>query len=202
MTTQHTYQNENEFRDKILERLSIHFDVLKKEAHCKLPQYRNKLRIDAIITPKDKTGWKNQDVIFGVEFKHPMSARGVGDMTRLVCQAIAYSWAVFDTYGCIPVVICPGVRPSIAERYGKISRHQTNGETTVGYKIYHDISRILGKHDIYELRNHNYYGYSIWHNGDHRIWSERNGVEDGRYMCLTRKFGNTNRKINTTDEEE
>ncbi len=188
MTISNTYKDENEFRDKVLGRLSTHFDVLKKEASCRIPQYKHRLRIDAIITPKDKAEWKNKDVIFGVEFKHPMAACGIGDTTRLMCQVIDYSMAVFDVYGSIPIVICPGVRPFILKYYGE--------------KAYAMAARILGKKDIYELRNHCSYGYSIWHNGDHRIWSEREGVKDGRYMCLVRKFGNTNRKINKNDEEE
>jgi len=173
--------SEKEFKDKVLDRLEPYFEILKKEHPGQFIPTRKLVKIDVLIKPRDFTDWKNKDFVFGIEFKSPDVMTRTKNLTELVCQAMDYSYTIFDTYNSIPIIICPSLKAEITSKHG--------------LKTYQFVARILGKRCIYELRNHKFYGLSIWHNGEHRIWSEREGVKDGKRMKLIRKIGNSNTEL-------
>lgn len=167
---------EKQFSTKVLTRLDPHFEVLAKEFYGTYKERKGKARIDAIIKPRDITNWKRKDVVFGIEFKSPDTMRGIGSATKVIVQAYSYGEAMFQEYGNIPVIICPSIKGGLSDEQYALA------------------ARVLGKFNILELKNTKTYGYSIWHNGSHVIWSEKYGVKDGKRMNFIRQRGNTKSK--------
>ena len=181
-------KEEKELADKVLARLEKHFDIVKRECYGEyIFTDKARPRIDAIIKPKDTSEWKNKDVYFGIEFKKPnISTKNI---TEMFCQAYQYSMAIFDKYGSIPVLLCPPL-----DHHMKGHRYEDS---------YFFLSRILGKQLIGEIKNHPHYGVSLWMNGSHRIWSERNGVElEGKRCNFIRGIGAQKFQLKNKDEEE
>lgn len=183
MSALNNQELEAQFSKRVLKMLEPDFEVLGTEVRGVFPQTKGDVRIDAIISPRLKSDWKNKDVVFGLEFKSPRTASGVGDVTRLIRQAQDYTRTYFHPYGYIPIIICPGIKPYFERQP---DRH-------ISKAVYFFMSRLLGKNDIYELRNTKKDGIAITHNGDHVIWSQKRGVKDGRHMSLEVKFCNTKR---------
>lgn len=60
------------------------------------------VRLDLLLTPRDTTGWKRTDVVFGLEVKQPSS-----DPAKLIAQAIDYSNSTWTGHGRIPILMYP-----------------------------------------------------------------------------------------------
>ena len=75
---------ENEFSENWLEKLSVFFLIEKQVSGIHLTGKR--MRIDAIITPKDKNNWKNKDIAFGIEFKSPTKIDRLHNQTNFMRQ--------------------------------------------------------------------------------------------------------------------
>jgi hypothetical protein len=168
-------QSEKDFATDTLVRLSKHFYIsLEVEG---LHFSGKKLRIDALIKPKDNSGWKNPNIIFGLEFKKP-EVKHNNQVTNSIKQVIDYAhtqWGVFDKnqkfvnrYGYLPILLCPGFR-----------------------KDDNSINSLLSSYSIGELRP--YYSYSdelfIIYHQTHKIWRENRGVCEGKTWSLKPDFG-------------
>jgi hypothetical protein len=166
--------NEKEFVNNALLRIEKYFIVAEREFTGK-HLAGNKLKIDLIISPKDKTKWKNKDVHFGVEFKSPYKLNSVNTQTKFMRQCVDYSYTEFGDYGFIPILSYP--RFEIDEHYCdeksiKLLRHFLNAFN-------------VGEMWI----DKNYHGLVIMFANSDKIWSEKNGVSRGNLQNFSKKFG-------------
>lgn len=139
------------------------------------------MRLDAVLRPKRSYEWKRPDVAFGVEFKDDgLHSRFSGDtktFMKAVNQCIDYSDTRWDGYGHLCVFLYPGLDKMLGK---------DGPQNRVGYIF----RRLIGQRGVGELRRSNYYGLTLAIHGSHRIWSQRNGVEDmGRKYNMRPKFG-------------
>lgn len=171
---------ESEFKDKILPRLAPHF-IIQEEVSgvVNLNGYTHRVRIDALLYPKDKTGWKNPDVVLGLEFKEP--DLHIGKLTNALDQIEWYTLADFNGLKHFPVFVCPPFKQVIRRYFA------TEQNAKEAHFIF---SRMLGKKLIGELRNTARFGLTFYLNGDHEVWSEEHGVmHEGKRNMLIRKIG-------------
>ena len=133
-----------------------------------------RLRIDAVLKPKDTSKWKNPDVCFGIEFKLEEKLKDTKDKTLWIKQCIDYANTKWDGYGYIYVFSCPSI-------FDKL-------EYTVQDKSWL-WNRILSNLGVGRLDNHKNYGWTFFLQDTHRIWSQKGGVASGKNWTLKRKFG-------------
>lgn len=166
---------EKEFKESILHRLNPFFNIREEwPGVC----FGNKVIIDALIKPKDITGWLNPDIIFGIEFK--ASKIGIGATSDHVKQTIDYSYSEFQGIGKIPILLCPGIN-IIDEGILNSTQLQFNKETSF-------LLRVLSRFNIGEIKDgHN--GLSFIFSGCENIWSEKRGIARGRSYNFHPKTG-------------
>lgn len=136
-----------------------------------------KLELDYVMQPLNKTGWKNPDIVFGVEFKDIIRLDQKGDttdFTKWIAQCVDYSNTYWDGFGYINVLTCPGISTS-----SFMGAAYNNGM----------LLNVLSHMGIGELKRSNNHGWSIYLQGHHRMWSEKEGVSSGKIWNLQRKFG-------------
>lgn len=167
-------KTENEFISSVLEEISDDF-VCKREiwgTHFS----GKRLRIDAVIKPKEVSLWKNKNILFGVEFKLPSKQESIGNDTKLITQAIDYHCTKWDEYGYLPILVCPGF----------ITAHQGS---YIGFNSALVLSHTLGQLNIGELCNNPDYGWLIRYSASHLVWSKKFGVSCGKSWLFKTKFG-------------
>lgn len=192
--------------EQVLPRLEPYFHI-HREVTGTHPTGK-RLRIDAIVVPRDPSGWARPDIALGIEFKRA-AAIGRGDSSRTIRQCLDYTVVEWPSFGSgIPVFYCPGFAAIEALRsyrqwtpyvraeddwFGEdvvpnvpMDRHQIFS-AGMGYAI----SGILGQHNVGELIDHERDGLSfIKHGGGFHVqWSERRGVCEGKINHLRRKIG-------------
>jgi hypothetical protein len=167
--------NEKAFADEVLTVLKPHFDI---QEQVKGKHFSGKcMRIDAILTPLNKTDWKNPNITLGVEFKNDFRLRGdTNNYTKWLAQCVDYCHTIWGDYGYIYVFTCP----SLVEGLPSI------GDTNAVQWI---VPRIMAPLGIGELKKHEQYGWTFFLQEAHRIWSEKEGVKEGKHWDLKRKFG-------------
>lgn len=164
---------EKDFKNLIFERLSEHF-YFESEVHG-VHFSGKKLRIDHIITPKDTSQWKNKNVSFGIEYKDLERIDGdTKNFTKWLAQCSDYANTSWGDFGYIHVLICPGIYKS--QFIKKIDESWL-------------LPRVMAQLGVGELKELDNYGLTITLNDSHRMWSEENGVEEGKRWALERKFG-------------
>lgn len=158
--------SESNLKAKVLYDLSTSFNIREQwPGKC----FGNNVIIDALIKPKDTTGWKNKDVIFGIEFKQfRESGAFFGDTTQIIKQAIDYSYSNFKGVGRIPILICPGLS---IEGYCKERRDLHEQESMI-------LRRVLAKFLIGELF-YCHLGLSIVFASSHKVWTSMSGILTG-----------------------
>jgi hypothetical protein len=154
---------------KLLDRLSFNFNI--KEQVNGTHFSGNRMRIDAIIEPKNRTGWANEDVVFGVEIKR--GSGDTGEYCKHFCQSVDYANSHFDEYGHVFILCYPNYFPGQSQ--GRVFFDRIAGRLGIGF-----IDHRAWSDGTDEL--------SIIING-HTIWSESNGVCEGSRWKLKRKFG-------------
>jgi hypothetical protein len=166
---------EKDLKAGFLKRLVSHFAV-HEEVEGKHFTGRI-LRLDAVVQPRDTSGWKNQQVALGIEFKDVARfARNYDtkDLTSWLAQCVDYSNTKWGDYGYIYIFACPSLVDEVAEG-------------VIGRRMF--VRNFMGQLGIGELKEHQEYGLTFLLNTRHRMWSELNGVEQGKYWRLTKKFG-------------
>lgn len=171
---------ERDIAGETLQRLSPYFHI---EEEVEGRHFSGKsVRIDAIVTPKEPSEWKNDSVHLGIEFKDFNNFGtdfGTKDYTKWWAQSFDYSHSSFDGYGFVPVF-----------PYNCMTRFSSR----VGVDVARFFSKFLGQVGIGELRpatapyrgKRNLEFVMHW---DHVIWCESRGVKEGRRWSMKRKFG-------------
>ncbi|NOT94192.1 hypothetical protein [Ferruginibacter sp.] len=128
-----------------------------------------RLRIDAILKPKDTSKWKNKNISIGIEFKSKEKLDGIKHTTHWIKQCIDYANTKWDNHGYIYVFSCPSI---LDENNDKIYWNKILSDLGVG-----------------RLGYTKYYGWTFYLQDNHRIWSQKDGVIEGKKWSLLRKFG-------------
>jgi hypothetical protein len=165
--------DEEDVKRRVLERLSRHF-VVHEEVWGKHWSGK-RVRIDAVLIPKDDAGWKTKSPRLGVEFKNFRSfdpSFSIKDYTKWWAQCHDYAETSFDSHGYVPVFSYNGFT-----HY----RQRINNESTAAFAI-----RFWGRLGVGELRPDD---LMFVMNGTNKIWSESRGVIDGSRISMERKFG-------------
>ena len=163
-------QHESDFSNKVLNILSDHFDIEEEVWGTHLAG--RKLRIDAVIKPKDISEWKNKDIAFGLEFKSPSKLVSFGNQLNFMKQCVDYSYTKFEGFGFIPILSCP--RFSLDETYSNEKALTT-------------LRHFLNRFRIGEL-DKTYRGVSIIFAEHHYIWADGK-VNEGKKWELKPNFG-------------
>lgn len=164
---------EQEFSESILQRLAHHFDIRREWwGTC----FGKRVRIDALLKPKDVGEWKNRDIILGVEFKRDHFKSAFNKQLDGMKQCIDYSYTTWDGINDrIPIFFCPGFL--ISERDG-----------------YNPLVHLLNRFNVGELKVNGCYGNQSGNlmfvmSGYHVIWSIEHGIDLGKSWNLKSKTG-------------
>jgi hypothetical protein len=66
-----------------------------------------RVRIDAVLRPRDPVPWADERPAFGVEFKLPALNVSEGDYFHWAAQAVDYTHVEWNGYGRLQVFLCP-----------------------------------------------------------------------------------------------
>lgn len=136
-----------------------------------------RLRLDAVLKPKVTSGWKRENVAFGVEFKDTnrfAQDYNTKNLTKWLAQCIDYTNTDWDDFGYLYIFCCPSLVDEIPK-------------SVLPNPMF--IQNFMGQIGIGEIKYQKTYGLSILLHGHHRIWSVAYGVEHGKTYTLTRRFG-------------
>jgi hypothetical protein len=137
-----------------------------------------RFRVDAVITPKDQSDWKDDRTAFAIEVKGQSTSKKSRDYTRHLGQCADYAntvWRGYQELGPIPVISFPRFIP----------HHKLDLET------HFQMQRIAGRLGVGEFILHYKHGWSIELQG-HVIWSSLHGVtREGRTWSMRRKYGSS-----------
>lgn len=162
---------EKDFSEKVLQDLSPYFNI---ETQVRGTHFSStKLIVDAVLTPKDKSKWKDENVCFGIEFKCESKLESIKDNILWINQCIDYADTNWNKYGYIHIFSCPGI-------FDKLKR---------SLKDLPLWNRLISNMGVGTLENHPRYGWTFYLQDSHRIWSQKDGVISGKHWSLKRKFG-------------
>jgi hypothetical protein len=165
--------DEKTLAKKVLQRLSKHFFIHQEAQGTHWSGRR--LRIDAIIQPRNPSLWKDENPRLGVEFKnyHGFSPSiDWKDYTKWWSQCHDYAETDFDGHGYVPIFSYNGF-----SHYAGRTGSQGNAAFAV---------RFWGRLGVGEIQPDD---LLFVMNGTNKIWSERRGVIDGARISMERRFG-------------
>lgn len=165
--------DEGNVKRRVLDSLSSHF-VVHEEVWGQHWSGK-RMRIDAILIPKDDSGWKTKSPRLGVEFKNFRSfdpSFSIKDYTKWWAQCHDYAETSFDGHGYVPVFSYNGFT-----HY----RQRIGNDSTAAFAI-----RFWGRLGVGELQPDD---LTFVMNGTNKIWSMSRGVIDGSRISMERKFG-------------
>ena len=178
--------SEAEFKDRWKDKLEKYFYVDTEVIGTHLSG--DKMKIDAIITPKDTTDWKNK--AFGVEFKSPAKADVLKSKLSFMKQCIDYSYTNFKGYGFIPILGCPGF---------EIDEGYSNEESLTAFKCF------LNTFHIGELYDTNS-GMGIFFKEVHCVWLEGEvldgKIDEDRSETFEKNSNNYRRSMSIRDSKK
>lgn len=166
--------NESDLKRGVIDRLSKHFVVHEEVWGTHWSGKR--IRIDAIITPRDDSEWKTRSPKIGIEFKNFRKFNPSFDMkdyTRWWVQCHDYAETNFDGHGYVYVFSYNG--------FHHYKQRSAGRETAAAFAV-----RFWGRLGVGEIQPDD---LLFVMNGTNKIWSESRGVIDGRRMSMDRKFG-------------
>lgn len=166
------------FSSGVLETLSPHFFIQREVRGTHFSNKR--LRIDAVLKPKDISLWKNPDTCFGVEFKLEEKLYGTKEKTAWISQCIDYANTKWDDFGYMYIFSCPSI-------FDKL-RYTVGDEGWLW-------NRILSQQGVGRLDKVPNYGWTFFLQDQDRIWSESDGVVCGKRNNMKRKFGRSKLKF-------
>lgn len=173
--------DERDVKNGVLERLAAHFDIFEEVWGSHWSGKR--VRIDAVIKPKDDTLWKTKSPSIGLEFKNFRKfdpSISMKDYTKWWSQCHDYAETNFDGHGYVYVF-----------SYNGFSHYRGRSPNTSASAF---AERFWGRLGVGELEP----GFGGWPrrpcltlriNGTNKIWTEVDGVRDGQRMSMERKFG-------------
>ncbi|OHV29065.1 hypothetical protein BBK14_34190 [Parafrankia soli] len=140
--------------------------------HCS----NRRLRLDAVLRPRDPSGWRDDAPAFGVEFK--IAAQRSFDtmnFTRWAAQALDYTHTDWDGYGRLWVFTCPSfLAPFTGDHWG------------FGPDL---AARLLGRFGVGELCLLDQEGWGLMVHGTHALWTQRLGVHQAKEWSLAPRVG-------------
>lgn len=166
-------QTEEEFKKDILDRFKKSFHI-REEITGKHITGKS-IRIDAAIKPINTTHWANDEIIFGIEFKRIKDDCSIKDITNHAAQAIDYAHTQFyfnNKWQYVPVLICPSLEEQV--------KHHREGLSW--------ITHLVGDFRIGDIYNDSWNGLTIRFK-EHKIWSEKHGVMEGKRNQFKHKIG-------------
>lgn len=155
--------DEAEYRRLVMKELEAHFTIKEEVSGKHFSGTR--LRIDAVITPKETDGWKNPQVALGLEFKEPTNIKGKHYFTYWAKQALDYAHTNWTGFGYLPILLGPN-----ADELFKS-----------------DLGDLLGAYKIGRVSITNGVQFFI---STKKVWCQTYGVQDyGKVSPLIPKFG-------------
>lgn len=111
--------NEKYFSELLLNQLSKYFFIEREIIGTHFSG--KKMRIDAILRPKDNSEWRNKELAIGLEIKSPLMEEVNNRRdTDILAQCLDYSFCKYEGIKDIIIVICP-LLPSL-KRNDKLIR--------------------------------------------------------------------------------
>lgn len=145
----------------------FHVDREVWGAHCG----GRRLRIDAVMKPRDASAWKDDAPVFGVEFKLTTAGSDTREFTSWVAQAVDYTHVYWQGYGRLKIFTCPSPFVALAERDG--------GDL---------MARMLGQLGVGELSPIQHRGWALLLN-DHVVWCEADGPVAAKQWSIRSRVG-------------
>lgn len=183
------YLSEQAFVDATLEELAPHFHI---EQQVWLEHWTGRrLRVDAILRPRESEAWKDEHPVFAVEFKMPMlfhTGKGWGDtkdFTAWAAQSVDYTNSLWrSSFGeqRLRVFTCPSVTAPFE------NGPNNPNESTLSNPAFY-MSRLLWQLGVGELAKLERNGWTLLGQGDHVLWSQRHGVHEGKHWSLKPRVG-------------
>ncbi|HEY9474690.1 MAG TPA: hypothetical protein VIS06_12675 [Mycobacteriales bacterium] len=170
------FNSERELADRVLARLDPWF-VVDREVHGVHCSGR-RMRLDAMLRPRNPGEWRNPDVAFGVEFKIPDREDNY-NVTAWFAQSVDYTHVDWAGYGRRIILTCPSVVPCPGQPGSGFHEEHLRG-------IYPNLAGQFGVGELVLLWG---YGLTI-RVSTRRVWSERGGVRVGRHSWLNVRSGN------------
>jgi hypothetical protein len=174
------YKTESDLADDVLAALDpwFHYKREVRGTHCT----GRRLRLDAVLWPRDPQDWKDATPVFGVEFKLAGTAgyRSTKDFTAWAAQAVNYTHVDWDDFGRLMIFACPSVM-----------RHfQT---PAIRHAAWDDprwlMSRLLWQLGVGELALLKREGWTLLGQGDSVLWSQWKGARVARNWSIKPKVG-------------
>ncbi len=161
--------------DRVLERLQPWFEIEREVTgtHCS----GRRLRIDAIIRPRDTQLWRNPNVAFGLEFKMELPKyRSPKHYAGWIAQAVDYTHVDWPRHGRLLVMTCPG-----AAMWLDPGADYDSPTVRIA-------RRLAGQLGVGEFVLRWSHGLTLLLNGEN-VWCERYGVSKGKHWTLVPKAG-------------
>jgi hypothetical protein len=135
-----------------------------------------RLRIDAVLRPRDPEPWKDVAPAFGVEFKlADERSFDTRNFTGWAAQAVAYAQTEWNDFGRLAVFACPSPL--------RLLCGSSWGEGAAGL-----MEHLLGQFGVGELTLVKPHGLILLLQG-HRMWSVGEGVREATRWSLRPKTG-------------
>lgn len=164
---------EKDFQNNVLQVLAEFFVIDTQVSGTHFSGKR--MKIDAVLKPRQLLEWKNPSVAFGIEFKSPNKLKSTTDKTHWLTQCVDYANTNWNDYGYIHIFSCPAIFDTLLHTNLPESQWLLN--------------RLLSNMGIGELKQHSSYGWCFYLQNSHLIWSEKRGVVAGKTWTLQRTFG-------------
>jgi hypothetical protein len=127
--------NEKLFEELILNELEEYFEI-ERQVSCKHFS-GSTLRIDAVLTPKDNSLWRNKNLTIGIEIKNPLTYQNSKrKKDEFLAQCLDYTQSEFKDYSDMIVLLCPLI-PSFQNRF---DTWRFLGSYNIGYLDFKDDS--------------------------------------------------------------
>lgn len=166
---------ETDVQRQVLHLLEPHFEIREQIEGTHFTGKR--LRLDAVLKPRQPHLWKSSDIALGVEFKDDLRIAGdTTNFTKWLAQCVDYSHTSWDDYGYLFVFACPGLVtgiPGLKQGVGEMAGL---------------LPRFMAHLGIGELKR-GPYGWTFYLQAEHRNRSEHEGVGSGKHWALRRTFG-------------
>lgn len=179
--------------ERTLTSLSSHFLITEQVIGTHPTGKR--LRIDAILRPRDPSPWSRSDIALGVEFKaptdRPSERRERKENCKIISQCIDYSLVDWSAFGQVPIFFCPGFAEIRAASDRENDPFFSDQDYAEGFRngIGYLMAGVMGQNNVGELAHSQHLGWAFLINGHHRIWSQKYGLGEGARNKLIRQVG-------------
>jgi hypothetical protein len=165
-----SFPNEAELANHVLAELDEFFMIEREVhgAHCS----GRRLRLDAVLRPREVWGVHDPHPALGVEFKNVRPSMGLAGFTRWAAQAMDYAHTSWDGYDAMMIFTCPPVTGGLAGL-----------AAAEGWLMAH----LLGQVGVGELGKTRNNGWTLRLSGEN-VWTQRYGPRRSGWH-LTPKAG-------------